>query len=90
MLSDRWRLKGSDRRGPGRRSGTHFRKRRSTGGVPPVFQTWPGPYRNRAFSEWRVTRPSELQLPTSPFPRELLNAYERGLGGHYGVTRERS
>jgi hypothetical protein len=22
--------------------------------------------------------------------RELLNAYERGLGKHYGVTRERS
>jgi len=21
-------------------------------------------------------------------PRELLNAYERGLGEHYGVTRE--
>src|SRR5260370_34847601 len=38
----------------------------------------------------RSPRRGEPQLPTTPFPRELLNAYERGLGEQHGGTSERS
>ena len=41
-------------------------------------------------SEYRVTRPSETPSSHNAVSRELLNAYERGLGERYGITRERS